>query len=148
MRDLRIYTVVTNKAQSVYWWRCGLEDPRLKSWQRSEIVSSVKHPDRLWGPPSLLYKGIRDCLQGLKWQGCGVDQSFTFSAEVKNGWRGTSNPPILFQRMERDTSTFTIQQLPVLLLDFPNKYNSSHFEALQLTNSKVTGAQHKSLSHI
>jgi hypothetical protein len=41
------------------------------------------HPDRPWGPPSLLYNGYCVFFPGLKQPGCGVDHQPLPSAEVK-----------------------------------------------------------------
>ena len=40
-------------------------------------------PDRLWGPPSLLYKGYRVSFPEVKRTGRGVDYATPSSAEVK-----------------------------------------------------------------
>ena len=40
-------------------------------------------PDRLWGPPSLLYNGYRVSFPGVKWPGRGVDRPPASSFEVK-----------------------------------------------------------------
>jgi hypothetical protein len=39
------------------------------------------HPDRPWGPPSLLYNGYRVTFPGVKWRD--VNHQFPSSAEVK-----------------------------------------------------------------
>jgi hypothetical protein len=49
---------------------------------RYGMDSSGTRPDRLWGPPSLLYNGYR-VLPGLKRPGRGVDHAPPSSAEVK-----------------------------------------------------------------
>jgi hypothetical protein len=40
-------------------------------------------PDRLWGPPSLLYNGYRVSPRGKEWLGCDSDPSPPSSAMVK-----------------------------------------------------------------
>jgi hypothetical protein len=51
-----------------------------KSW-----FSTPQSPDRLWGPPSLLYNGYRGSSLGVKRPGREADHSLPSSAEVKNG---------------------------------------------------------------
>jgi hypothetical protein len=41
----------------------------------SRIVSSPRRPDRLWGPPNLLYNGYRGSFPGLKRQRREADHS-------------------------------------------------------------------------
>jgi hypothetical protein len=41
------------------------------------------HPDRLWGPPSLLYNGYRVSFPGLKQAGRGVNHPPSSSSRVK-----------------------------------------------------------------
>jgi hypothetical protein len=41
------------------------------------------HPDRAWGPPSLLHSGYQISFSGLKWPRHGVDHPPLASAEVK-----------------------------------------------------------------
>ena len=50
-------------------------------------------PDRLWGPPSLLFNVHRGSLHGVKWLGRDVNPSLPSSSEVKNKWRYTSTAP-------------------------------------------------------
>jgi len=55
-----------------------------------------KRPDRLWGPPSLLYSGYQDIsLRASTW-GYKGDHSIPYSSEVKNEWMYTSAPPYTF----------------------------------------------------
>jgi hypothetical protein len=55
------------------------------------IFSSLRRPDRLWGPPSLLSTGV-------KRPGNEADHSPT-SAEVKKLWIYTSTPPYAFMAL-------------------------------------------------
>ena len=58
-------------AQSVYWLATGWTVRGSKPGV-SEIFRT--HPDRSWGPPSLLYSGYRVFLMGVKRPGRGVDR--------------------------------------------------------------------------
>jgi hypothetical protein len=58
----------------------------------SRIFSSPCHPDRFWGPPSLLSNGYR----GVKRPGCEADHSPPASAKVKKMWIYISTPPYAF----------------------------------------------------
>jgi hypothetical protein len=62
----------------------------------STIFSSARHPDRLWGPPSLLYNGYRGLSPGVKRPGLQADHSPPASAEVKKMWIYTSSSPYTF----------------------------------------------------
>ena len=57
--------------------RYGLDGPGVES-RRGEIFRT--HPDRPWGPPSLLYNGYRVSFPGVMRPGRGVEH---LSAEVK-----------------------------------------------------------------
>jgi hypothetical protein len=58
--------------------------------------SSPRHPDRFWGPPSLLSNGYRGPFPRTKRPGCEADHSLSTSAEVKNTWIYTSTPSYVF----------------------------------------------------
>jgi len=58
------------------------------------LFFSPKSPDRLCGPPILLFGGHRSSFLRVKWPGPEVDHSSPSSAEVKNGWSYTSSPPV------------------------------------------------------
>jgi hypothetical protein len=63
----------------------------------SRIFSSPHRPDRLRGPPSLLfnvYGGLFS--RGVKRPGREADHSPPTSAEVKKTWMYTSTPPYVF----------------------------------------------------
>jgi hypothetical protein len=58
------------------------------------FFSCPKCPDRLWGPPTLLFNGYQSSFLGIKWLGHKVNHSPPTSAKVKNkslrmpSWRG------------------------------------------------------------
>jgi hypothetical protein len=59
------------------------------------IITSPCRPDRLWGPPNLLYNGYRELsFPGVKRPGREADHSPPTSAEVKKMWIYTSTPLI------------------------------------------------------
>jgi hypothetical protein len=63
----------------------------------SRIFSAPCRPDRLWGPPNLLYNEYRALYpRGVKRQGREADHSPPTSAEVKQIWIYTSTPPYAF----------------------------------------------------
>jgi hypothetical protein len=66
-----------------YWYSDSLRVGR--SGDRIPVGGEIfrSRPDRLWGPPSLLYNGYRVSFPGVKRPGRGVDHPPSFSAEVK-----------------------------------------------------------------
>lgn len=70
-----------------------------KSWldcrQKGTFLSS-KFLDRLWGPPSLIFNGQRDCFCRGKWPVGRVYLSVPSIIEVKNWWSSASTPPYAF----------------------------------------------------
>ena len=66
---------------------------------------SAELPDRLWGPPSLLFNGYHGSSPGLKRPGRDVHNSSLSSAEVENKWSCTSAPPICLRDLFRDSFT-------------------------------------------
>jgi len=59
-----------------------------------EIFSSSPCPERLWGPPSLLFNGYGGSFSGGKAAGGEAEHALPSSAEVKNVWGCSSTPPI------------------------------------------------------
>jgi len=47
-------------------------------------LSPPHRPERLWGPPRLLFNGCSTSLLGVKRSGRDVDLSLPYSVEVKN----------------------------------------------------------------
>jgi hypothetical protein len=63
----------------------------------SGIFSSLHHPDRLWGPPSLLSYGYRgSLLTGVKQQGREAEHLPPASTKVKKMWINTFTLPYAF----------------------------------------------------
>jgi hypothetical protein len=62
----------------------------------SRIFTSPFRPDRLSGPPNLLYNGYQELFPGGKVAGREADHSPPTSAEVKKMWIYTSTPPYAF----------------------------------------------------
>jgi len=54
------------------------------------LFSFPKYPNRLWGPPSLIFCGYRGCIPGVKRPEREIDRSSPSSAEVNNtpSWLG------------------------------------------------------------
>jgi hypothetical protein len=53
-----------------------------------------KSADRLWGPPSPLFKGCPSSFQEVKRPGREVDNSPPSTAVIKDGWSYTSSVPV------------------------------------------------------
>jgi hypothetical protein len=60
------------------------------------IFTSPSRPDRLWGPPNLLFNEYGDSFPLLKGPGREADHSPPTSTEIKNAWVDTSTPPYVF----------------------------------------------------
>jgi hypothetical protein len=75
--------------QSVWRLGYGMHDPGFESRQVPK-GSSAKRPDRLWGPPVLLFNGYLGYFSGVKRPWRDVDHCLPSSAEVKNEWSCTS----------------------------------------------------------
>jgi hypothetical protein len=58
----------------------------------SGMLTSPYLPDRLWGPPSLVFNGYCGSFSRIKWQGLEGDHSPRTSVEVKKTWFYTSTP--------------------------------------------------------
>ena len=52
----------------------------------TDILATPKCPDRLWGPPSLLFGGYRGSFQEEKRPGREVQDSTSHIAKMKNEW--------------------------------------------------------------
>jgi hypothetical protein len=65
------------------WLYYELDDWGFATRQGLGIFLFATRPDRLWGPPSLLYNGYQRLLPwGVKWPGREADPSPSCSAEV------------------------------------------------------------------
>jgi hypothetical protein len=58
------------------------------------IQLEAKRPDKLWGPPCLLFIGYRGSFFGIKWFRYNGWLHASISIEDKNEWSYTSTPPI------------------------------------------------------
>jgi hypothetical protein len=56
------------------------------------ILSSPKHPNWLWGPPSTLCNHYWDSFPWLKQPGCEIAHSSASSVSIKSEWSCTSVP--------------------------------------------------------
>jgi hypothetical protein len=63
--DIRLYYSSVQKTRQHSWdrtagkaTRTGLMDQRVNSDNSKSFYSSPKHPDQLWGLPSLIYNGL------------------------------------------------------------------------------------------
>jgi len=69
------------------------------------FISALKRPDRLWGPPSLLFDGTWGSFLEVKRLGRGADHSPPCRADVKNVWSYTSTPSVCLHSVEKDNFT-------------------------------------------
>ena len=108
------FTLLTFR-QSVLWPRYCLNDAGFEFRRPGggRFFSSPKRPDRLWGPPSLIFSGYRGISSGVKRPECDVDHSPPSSAEVKNEWRCNCSVLICFDGIHRDSCTFLKEFLSV-----------------------------------
>ena len=80
---------------------------------RRQIFSYLKHPVRLWDPPSLLFIGYQGSFPGVKRSGIDTDYSPPSSGEVKNEWSYTSVTPICLPGVYRGNFTFNTMKVSV-----------------------------------
>jgi hypothetical protein len=69
-------------AKSLQWLRYRLDNPGSEPRQ-GRIFYLQKRPDRLWGPPSLLFNGYRGSFTGLKRPGREAGHSTLSSAKLR-----------------------------------------------------------------
>jgi len=68
------------------------------------VFCSTNRPDRLWGPPNLLYRGYRIFfLPDVKRPGREVSDLRQCSVEVTNVWSSISSPPVCLRGVDRDS---------------------------------------------
>jgi hypothetical protein len=70
------------------------------------FLSSPKRPDRLWGPPSLIFSRYRGSFPGVKQPGSLFNHSLPFSVEVKSEWSYTTTPPIRLHAVDSYSGFF------------------------------------------
>ena len=100
-----IYTVLVYYIQAIL--NCMRPRKLGSILSRSKkFFSYLKVTDRLWGPPSLLFKGY--FLGGVKRPGREADHSPLSSAEFKNEWSYTSTAPYAFVVCKKDNFFFSL----------------------------------------
>jgi hypothetical protein len=70
------------------------------------LCCSLKYPDLLWEPCRLLFKGYFSSLRGFKQLGREAAYSPSFTTEITNEQSRTSNPPVRFHGLDRNSLTF------------------------------------------
>jgi hypothetical protein len=86
---------IRRRDSSVVWqWATGGVNDSSSPGRGWEFFFSPPRPDRLWGPPSLLYNGYEGLSLWLKRPGREAVHSSQSSVEVKNAWNYKSNSPI------------------------------------------------------
>jgi hypothetical protein len=84
-------------ACSFCWLQAGRLRGRVRVPVGARIFTSACHPDRLWGPPSLLSNWYQRLFhQGVKKPWREADHSPPTRAKVKKMWVYTSTPPYVF----------------------------------------------------
>ena len=104
------FCVLSTFIINIFFWIQG-SNPR----ENSRHFSSVKRPERFWGPPSLQFSEYRGSFPGVKLLELEVDHCPPPSAEVKNNWCCTSACTIFLYGVEGEY--VIILPLP-LFLDF------------------------------
>ena len=69
-----------------------VKQSRVRLSLGARIVSTLKHPERIWSPPTLLYNGYWVYILMVKQLTHDVDPSSPTSTAVKNEWNFTSTP--------------------------------------------------------
>jgi hypothetical protein len=81
-------------------------------WVRTQVQTilfySPKRPYRLWGPPSFAFNECLLSFQEVKRPGREANHSPPSSAEVKNEWSHTHNPPVYLNGVDRDNFTLLV----------------------------------------
>jgi hypothetical protein len=87
------------------------------------MALSPSCPDRLWGPPNLLRKGVPGALSlGVNRPGCEAEYPPPSSAEVKNAWRYISTPQYTFMVWYSVTSIgATLRYLHMALIMYKSR---------------------------
>ena len=116
------WSVIWTRGIPNSWNRTATSEEMWLCFQQSDIIlSSSKHPDRVWVPPSLLLNGcqwlvFRDKTARVR------SWAFTFVANLKNAFSCTFTVPRVFVAwwlFERKWSF-------VFYLDFCNKWRTRH----------------------
>jgi hypothetical protein len=82
----------------------GLKGPGFDSWQRQDMFCSPNRPDRLWGPPRLLFNGYRGSVPAVKRPERDADHSPS-GVEVMNACNYNYVLPIWLHGPDSDTCT-------------------------------------------
>lgn len=85
-------------------WRSGLRIPL-----RTRNFSFPKRPDRLWGPPTLLFNEYRYSFPRGKT--AEVNHRYPSTAEVKNEWIYTSSPLIRLPGIDLEHFTYNFTRI-------------------------------------
>jgi hypothetical protein len=93
----------------------------LAFYSQKVQVSVLKHPDHLWGPPSIVFSGYWGSFLGERQTWYEAKHLPASTAGVRNEWSYTSTPPVLPHGIDRN---FTCT---LLLQDYSKKLQSSLF---------------------
>lgn len=129
---------------------------RISDAARGKIFLSLpKHPDRPWGPPSLLFNGYWGVYPEVKQQGREANLSPQCSAEVKGNWNCNSAPFICLCDVSKKNNVF----YPLSVISPPSgprvcnnpdqaKYYISLAVFLSFSDPKLSGNRLRQISTI
>jgi hypothetical protein len=103
-----------NLVSTVTTLRVGRSDVNLPAEER-KFFFSLKSPETIWSPPSLLFNGYRCYFTGSKQPGCRNRKSLPLSAKVKIEGSSICTPHLHLQGVNTHSWTFSTIYQEVIL---------------------------------